>query len=347
MGQSLAGGAAGFEASRSSGGSSGRRADDLRAILRALEVRLASPKDVAAVGEAYYELYRWTNQHQADADLAEVLERLEPEAMYPEWRRQALEDAYVLFYEDVKRLGGNRALEQLPPPPISYMNDFHNHSNQQDGDADGTTAGWYEYGSRFWKSLRWDYEIRETAPVPVAIMARSPKLGMRDHEKMDFREARGREIVAKGRSARYCACAADPFCNLLQSAVSGHQGQYEEEMIVDTMRKGDGKGYQPEPRGYGRQSGAGGRHAGAEGRGSVDSVGSVQREPQLKPRLSIDRREQGSRHEDVSPSTRLLPPLSFPPPRGSSDEVQGSAQPGPLPPGDPFAASPRHTPTTT
>jgi len=105
-----------------------RRADDLCALLRGLEMHLATPCEsteaVAATGRAYRELYTWTIDHKNDPDLPEVLSTVERLGMYPEQRRQALKDAYTLFYQDVRRCspgsrwsGASAADGLIPPPP--------------------------------------------------------------------------------------------------------------------------------------------------------------------------------------------------------------------------------------
>lgn len=74
---------------------------------------------MANVGQAYRQLREWTKRHVWDKDLQEVLEWLKPDGIYPTWRRQALEEAYRLFYEDVAKEGEAEAIEVLPEPPTS------------------------------------------------------------------------------------------------------------------------------------------------------------------------------------------------------------------------------------
>jgi len=195
-------------------GSVVRRSDDLRALLCALEVQLSNPVDHVEVGAAYQRLYEWTVERGKDPDLGRVLDRLEPEGMYPEWRRKALEEAYVLFYEDIVKAGNTKSVEELPPPPLSRGQQQHGGEQVDDGLTLRNRT--FETGSRFWKVDRWEYEIRDAGPK-AAIMPSSETVPARERDPNESRESmsRGREIASKQQTARYCACATDPFCNMV------------------------------------------------------------------------------------------------------------------------------------
>ncbi|CAK0866533.1 unnamed protein product, partial [Prorocentrum cordatum] len=97
-----------------------RKFEDLLRLLVELERLLADPRDLAALGRTYGDLREWTRLHQCDADLAQVLDMLH--GRFPAWRRQALEEAYRLFFDDVAR---ERAVTRdLPEPPTSEESGF-------------------------------------------------------------------------------------------------------------------------------------------------------------------------------------------------------------------------------
>jgi len=172
------------------------RTEDLRVLLVSLEYALGlSPSKIPQVGAAYDALSRWTIAHKDNEDLDAVLDGLEHKNMYPAWRRQALEETYVLFYEDIERAGGQDALQQLPPPPVSY--DERSQEQVQVG-ATALGSGRFETGSRLWHSEHWEYELRPNIPASSnSFFGQDQVAGV------------GRKIVDKGRSSRYCMCATD------------------------------------------------------------------------------------------------------------------------------------------
>merc|ERR1712151_1135520 len=92
---------------------------DLLPRLRELEFQLANPKDVRSVGHAYRRLQIWIERHRYDVDLPQQLNSLERESQYPAWRRQALQEAYALFFEEAAKTGNALILNELPEPPTS------------------------------------------------------------------------------------------------------------------------------------------------------------------------------------------------------------------------------------
>jgi hypothetical protein len=148
-----------------------------------LEQQLADPISVASVGQAYRQLHEWTKRHVWDKDLQEVLEWLKPDGIYPTWRRQALEEAYRLFYEDVAKEGDPEAISVLPEPPTSEEIGFRRLPEALVSGAAVRAplfSSFYEDKSTcpIAGRRRWDYEIRRI-------------------EAKD-RRANGREIVPQG-----------------------------------------------------------------------------------------------------------------------------------------------------
>jgi len=203
-----------------------RRADDLMALLRALEHRLSGrpAPDVEAIGNAYRVLCEWTRQHSEDCDLTQVLAYLEHEGMYPEWRRQALEDAYILLYEDVLRSGEKDALDKLPEPPLGHTAQGATRTSRRGVPSSSEAEHSFEKGNRFWRSQHWRYEIRESC-VGAEVGA-TPKSSTTP-----------RDIVSKGSSARYCACATDPLTDILSSLqFRKEDGEPESQGATEWMR---------------------------------------------------------------------------------------------------------------
>lgn len=208
-----------------------RRADDLRALLSALEVQLSNHENPVDVGNAYRSLSEWTEAHQDDADLSEVLQRLEPDGMYPQWRRQALEKAYVLFYSDIARAAakgaGDGTLESLPPPPLSYQPvEPEGVAEAVEAEGGGSIFGSFESGSRFWLLTQWVYEIKERPPRSSVMPGEEQDPNARGESMVKLRE-----IATKGRSARYMACATDPFCNLGDMQEPEHLPRWQPEAL--------------------------------------------------------------------------------------------------------------------
>eukprot|EP00913_Durusdinium_trenchii_P018845 g17708.t1 len=83
------------------------KAFELLNLYQQLEEALAKPSAVVDVGEAYRQILVWCRAHPQCAS-----ER------YPAWRRQALEEAYRLFYDEAA-LWAAADLERLPEPPTS------------------------------------------------------------------------------------------------------------------------------------------------------------------------------------------------------------------------------------
>jgi len=96
-----------------------RKAQELFDRLVGLEAELADPQHLEMVGRAYARLSAWSKEHMWDADLGEVLEQLQITPEYPPWRRQALEEAYRLFYDEMVQFGDRQLMADLPEPPTS------------------------------------------------------------------------------------------------------------------------------------------------------------------------------------------------------------------------------------
>jgi len=159
------------------------KAHELFDLLLTLEQQLADPSSVSSVGQAYRQLHEWTKRHVWDKDLQEVLEWLKPDGIYPTWKRQALEEAYRLFYEDVAKDGDAEAIAVLPEPPTSEEIGFR---RLPEALVSGAAVRAPLFSSFFEDKTacpiagrrRWDYEIKRT-------------------EAKDSK-AHGREIVPQG-----------------------------------------------------------------------------------------------------------------------------------------------------
>lgn len=142
---------------------------ELHGLFRQLEDALANPKEVAAVGDTYRKLAAWNKDHRWDPDLQSVLEVLSQEHMCPMWRRQALEEAYRLFYDDVAIRGLEEALTQLPEPPTSEEIGFRRLPEALLSSAASRQPiyrGCFEdQNALMLYRRRWDYEIRKTGEV--------------------------------------------------------------------------------------------------------------------------------------------------------------------------------------
>lgn len=189
------------------GGESGNtdphiRAQELKEVLSRLEAELANPTSASSVGAAYRRLSTWTRDHMWDDDLVNVLDLLKPAHMYPDWRRQALEEAYVLFYEDVAKQGNREILEELPQPPTSEELGYRTLPEglvSRGVSQGGVFSHGYEEGSAFCVKRKWEYDIKRTGAEERG----EPKRG-------GGRQALGRQIVSKNRSDRCCVAAVDP-----------------------------------------------------------------------------------------------------------------------------------------
>lgn len=183
---------------------SGEKAQELCSILKKLEHLLEEPNDYIKIGGTYRQLSEWTWEHSQDSDFGEVLALLAPESMYPAWRRQALEEAYMLFFEDCAKQGNPQALDNLPEPPTSKEIGYRPLPEALLDPK--TTRGaafshMYESGSACCVRRRWDYDVIRNGPRP----------------KPGEKRTAGRKIVAKDSTQRYCACATDPLTKFVQA----------------------------------------------------------------------------------------------------------------------------------
>lgn len=186
-----------------------QKAKELCGLLRNLEKQMAEVRDFKVLGETYRRLSNWTWEHRTDGDLPKVLEFLAPESMFPAWRRQALEEAYMLLYEDMAKQGNVEAIEHLPEPPTSA----------ERGDKkipEGLLNTKSVRGARFTNNYeaghpccyrrRWEYDIRRTDKNDVGVLVNGQK-----------KSVAGREIIATDFSQRACPCATDPLTRFVKS----------------------------------------------------------------------------------------------------------------------------------
>eukprot|EP00439_Symbiodinium_sp_Y106_P081975 s349_g21.t1 len=95
------------------------KAFEILGLYTQLEAALEKPTAPADVGQPYRQIVAWCKAHALDLDLEGVLEILaSEESGYPPWRRQALEEAYRLLYDEAAS-SGSLALDRLPEPPTS------------------------------------------------------------------------------------------------------------------------------------------------------------------------------------------------------------------------------------
>ena len=178
-----------------------RRAGELLGILRDLEAQLADPRDIANVGRAYIRLSDWTRSRQTDEDLPQVLKLLSPETLYPPWRRQALEEAYLLFYDDCAKLGNGDILSTLCEPA------FRTHEGPKVLPEAMLSApvrfgtqpfeGSFDVGGQLCLHRKWEYAIsKNTGSMDLAVS--------------------GRVIIRKQVSERYCMFAGGSLARLTQ-----------------------------------------------------------------------------------------------------------------------------------
>jgi len=142
---------------------------------------------------------------------------LEKEDMYPEWRRQALEETYLLFYNDALQAGGPTAIQQLPPPPKAPRSAPVTRPKKGRPSRTRQTpptrspekvSGSFENGS-LWRQERWEYEVRK---MHASRAPYSPTVGV---EPIVNASELGHEIIAKKHSARYCSCSVNPLNNIM------------------------------------------------------------------------------------------------------------------------------------
>lgn len=187
------------------------KAQELCRLLRSLEDQMASVKDFKRLGQTYRDLSDWTLHHSEDEDLPQVLQKLTPAHMYPAWRRQALEEAYMLLYEDMAQQGNKDAIENLPEPPTSAEIGFRKLPEGLLNSRDRSHRHFsnaYEAGHPCCYRRRWDYDIRRTS---------KPVGDLNGDKSKSKRVPAGREIVAKEFSSRACPCAADPLGRFMQT----------------------------------------------------------------------------------------------------------------------------------
>eukprot|EP00931_Biecheleriopsis_adriatica_P077665 TRINITY_DN51185_c0_g1_i1.p1 TRINITY_DN51185_c0_g1~~TRINITY_DN51185_c0_g1_i1.p1 ORF type:complete len:287 (-),score=52.85 TRINITY_DN51185_c0_g1_i1:67-927(-) len=146
-------------------------------LLRKLEDDLANPMSASAVGDTYRQLVRWYKAHQFDRDLQKILLMLSSEDMYPTWRRQALEEAYRLFYDEVANRGLEEAISQLPEPPTSEEIGFRQLPealvSRSAADRSAYKGCFEDHNACLVYRRRWDYEVRRTSDEGFIACGRS------------------------------------------------------------------------------------------------------------------------------------------------------------------------------
>ena len=185
-----------------------------------LEMRLGQPSDIPALASAYRQVRQCTsdlrNHGDEVQDINGVFETLERDDAYPAWRRQALLEAYALFFDDVAKTGDPDALRQLPEPPTSEEMGFRPFPEWL---ANNTSArkpevhGAHEEFSCV-RSRKWEYAIRRKRDDAGAPILR-PHLPMASSSSTPTTPA-GREIVSQGSSERTCPGAVDPVSNIIE-----------------------------------------------------------------------------------------------------------------------------------
>eukprot|EP00933_Yihiella_yeosuensis_P063563 TRINITY_DN66738_c0_g1_i1.p1 TRINITY_DN66738_c0_g1~~TRINITY_DN66738_c0_g1_i1.p1 ORF type:complete len:336 (-),score=59.29 TRINITY_DN66738_c0_g1_i1:97-1104(-) len=141
-----------------------------------LEVALANPEEARPIGEIYEHLRSFYVKHQWDLDLQLVLEALSADDVYPMWRRQALEEAYRLFYDDV----ASRGLEELnllPEPPTSEEIGFRQLPealvSSRAAEVPVYKGCFEDVNSFMFYKKRWEYEILRTSDQKRVACGRS------------------------------------------------------------------------------------------------------------------------------------------------------------------------------
>eukprot|EP00435_Cladocopium_sp_Y103_P005484 s3599_g1.t2 len=137
------------------------KALELQQLYQQLETALAKPGALLDVGEAYQQLLTWCKElRKSDEVLSGILEILSQEEGFPAWRRQALEEAYRIFYDEAAELALEE-LPKLPEPPTSEDIGFRPLSEALlNGQAvqQEIFAGSFTDSSLLFRR-RWDYEI--------------------------------------------------------------------------------------------------------------------------------------------------------------------------------------------
>jgi len=167
------------------------KALELLTLYKQLEEVLSKPSfRVGSVGEAYRQILNWCKDNgRDDATITSILEILSHEERFPAWRRQALEEAYRIFYDEAAQAGLSD-LNELPEPPTSEEIGFRALSETLvDGQAvqQQIYEGSFADSSLFFRRSRCDYEI---------------------HKQEQAGAVSGRRIVAKVQS-RYWEAAGD------------------------------------------------------------------------------------------------------------------------------------------
>eukprot|EP00928_Gymnodinium_smaydae_P037273 TRINITY_DN25902_c0_g2_i2.p1 TRINITY_DN25902_c0_g2~~TRINITY_DN25902_c0_g2_i2.p1 ORF type:complete len:256 (-),score=48.55 TRINITY_DN25902_c0_g2_i2:222-905(-) len=200
------------------------RTQEFVATLAALESSLSRGGSAVTVGQAYRQLAELTSARRRDDDFREILRELELPDGYPAWRRQALEDAYALFYEEIARTGDAEAIRALPEPPTSADRDFQPMPERlasRGAARQPAVRGVYEEASCL-RRRTWDYDVLRVSPSvavadaqPQQVAAGTAAAGER--RRGGTQAVAGRQIQARGLQERGCAPAAvDPLEHFLR-----------------------------------------------------------------------------------------------------------------------------------
>ncbi|CAL1133323.1 unnamed protein product [Cladocopium goreaui] len=176
------------------------KALEIQQLYQQLETSLAKPGRVLDVGDAYRQLLTWCKEIRRPNNevLSGVLEVLSHEEGFPAWRRQALEEAYRIFYDEAADLALEE-LPKLPEPPTSEDIGFRPLSEEL---LNGQAVQQEIYEGSFTDSSllfrrRWDYEIHRIQQTGV-----TPS---------------GRKIVAKVAMSRYFDAAGEVAGKAIQA----------------------------------------------------------------------------------------------------------------------------------
>lgn len=182
-----------------------RKVKEFRSLLKNMEARIANPSDLNAVGNMYSRLLEWSREHDlkgldwtarhvANREVQEILELLEYDPMYPAWRRQALDEAYALLFDDIAKQGDRLAVEALPEPYIPEETGYrilNEHLVQTFGTKGQALKGSHEQNTHcYCATKKCEYQIKCGPPVY--------------YDAAREKTVCGREIVATGMSQRQC-----------------------------------------------------------------------------------------------------------------------------------------------